>query len=124
MNQQKQLFTIQEISRKLKIPKPTLRFWEKELDGIIVPLRTRGGQRRYTLEHISILEKIKNLRRKGMSLAEVKEELGNNNRAKSDNSNADNIDFLVNRIAKVVRAEVSSFIQNGGVRQKPFEVDE
>ena len=35
----------------LMVPaKPTLRLWEKELDGIIVFHRTRGGQRRYALE--------------------------------------------------------------------------
>ena len=39
--------SIAEISNKLKIPKHTLRFWEKEFHGMIVPLRTQGGQRRY-----------------------------------------------------------------------------
>ena len=37
----------------------TLRFWEKELGEIIIPLRTPGGQRRYKETHISILEQIK-----------------------------------------------------------------
>ncbi|GAI49134.1 unnamed protein product, partial [marine sediment metagenome] len=71
MERQEQLFTIQQLSLKLKIPKPTLRFWEKELDGILVPLRTQGGHRRYTAEHIPILKGIKHLRKKGMSLVEV-----------------------------------------------------
>jgi len=38
------LSSIQEVSTFLNVPKPTLRFWEKELDGILVPSRTRGGQ--------------------------------------------------------------------------------
>lgn len=51
---------------------PTLRFWEKELDGIIVPLRTRGKQRRYGVETASVIEEIKSLREKGMGLAETR----------------------------------------------------
>ena len=53
MDQQEQLFTIQQLSKKLNIPKPTLRFWEKELEGIFVPLRTRGGQRRYRQSEVA-----------------------------------------------------------------------
>jgi len=47
--QENNLISIQEISALLKVAKPTLRFWEKEFEGILVPLRTRGGQRRYTV---------------------------------------------------------------------------
>ena len=62
--QEKNLLTIKQVSRRLNIPKPTLRFWEKELDGIIVPLRNNGGQRHYTPENIAIIEEIKKLRKK------------------------------------------------------------
>ena len=65
------LFTIQQISLKLDIPKSTLRFWEKELDGFILPIRTSGGQRRYGLEDLSIIGKVKELRTRGMSLTEI-----------------------------------------------------
>ncbi|WP_369707420.1 MerR family transcriptional regulator [Desulfosarcina sp. BuS5] len=34
---------MQQVSTKLNILKPTLRFWEKEFNGILVPLRTNGG---------------------------------------------------------------------------------
>ena len=51
--------TIQEVSDRAGISKHTLRFWERELNGVIVPLRTKGGQRRYTLETLSrLLESI------------------------------------------------------------------
>ena len=63
--------SIQHLSLKLKIPKPTLRFWEKEFKDILVPLRTKGGQRRYTAENIIIIKQVKRLREKGVSLAEI-----------------------------------------------------
>lgn len=108
-----QLLSIQEVSDLLKIPKPTLRFWEKELDGIIVPLRTQGGQRRYTAENISVVEEIKELRKRGMSLAEIKRKLSNSGKVKGDHSNSDRIDLLANRVAEVVRAEVHRFLEGG-----------
>jgi len=110
MNPLQQHLTIQQISKRLKIPKPTLRFWEKEFEGILVPLRTRGGQRRYTAEHISVIEEINNLKRKRMSLAEVKDELQNNKKAKSGNSIPKGMDLLAERIAEVVKEEVYRFL--------------
>ncbi|MBA7650635.1 hypothetical protein ES703_58445 [subsurface metagenome] len=71
MEKKQQSFSIQEISVKLKIPKPTLRFWEKEFKDILVPLKTKGGQRRYTLENMSVIKKTKRLREKEVSLAEI-----------------------------------------------------
>ncbi|MCK4728750.1 MAG: MerR family transcriptional regulator [Desulfobacterales bacterium] len=44
--QENNLLTIQEVSKRLKVPKPTLRFWEKELVGIIVLLSSNGRQRK------------------------------------------------------------------------------
>ena len=41
------------------VSKHTLRFWEKTLNGVIVPLRTKGGQRRYTKYHLQIINEIK-----------------------------------------------------------------
>ena len=106
-----QLLSIQDVSNLLKIPKPTLRFWEKELDGIIVPIRTDGGQRRYTAENISVVEEIKELRKRGMSLAEIKRKLSDSNNAKAGNSNSNQLDLLANRVAEVVKAEVSKFLE-------------
>jgi len=111
MDHQKQIFTIQQISQKLNIPKPTLRFWEKELDGIIVPIRTQGGQRRYTAEHISIIEDIAALKTQGMSLAEIKIKNDNRNNAKRYNSDSGRVDLLADQIAEIVRAEVYRFLE-------------
>ncbi len=106
MNRPEHHLTIQQLSLKLKIPKPTLRFWEKEFEGILVPLRTRGRQRRYTAEHISVIEEINNMRREGMSLTEIKRKLGSNNKVQYDNSISNGMDLLAERVAEVVRAEV------------------
>ena len=127
MNPQEQAFTIQQLSLKLDIPKSTLRFWENELNGIIVPHRTRGGQRRYTIEHLSILKEIKQLRGSGISLAEIKRELGKAQMSetglrpigayapvgsqKSGDDQTDRIDSLTNRIAEVVKREIYSFLE-------------
>ena len=103
------LSSIQEVSDLLKVPKPTLRFWEKELNGILAPLRTKGGQRRYDVEQISVIQEIKKLRNKGMSLPEIKRKLSNSN--KGDNSNSNRVDLLAARVAEVVKAEVNRFFE-------------
>ena len=114
MDRQEQLLSIQHLSLKLKIPKSTVRFWEKEFEGILVPLRTKGGQRRYKLEHISIINQIKKLRRKGMSLTQIHAHLMKNYRSNMDNLNPSKIDFLANRVAEIVREEVYGFFDREG----------
>ena len=106
----KPIFTIHQLSRKLDIPRPTLRFWEKELDGIINPLRTEGGQRRYAIEHIRIIQQVKALRGKGMSLAEIKIKLGTHNK-----SDSGAIDLLSERIAEVVRSEIERYFNGSTI---------
>ena len=76
MDSLRQFSTIQQVSQRLDIPKPTLRFWEKEFEGILVPLRTNGGQRRYAAEHIFIIEEIRMLKKAGLTLVEIKRKLG------------------------------------------------
>ena len=109
MDRQKQLFTIQQLSQKLNIPKDTLRFWEKEFEGILVPSRTNGRQRRYSSEDISVIERIKGLRDAGMSLTGIKEKLTNSEKGEYQNSYK--IDLLANRVAKVVKVEIHNFIR-------------
>jgi DNA-binding transcriptional MerR regulator len=121
MDQQEQLFTIQQLSKKLNIPKPTLRFWEKELEGLFVPLRTRGGQRRYTAEHVSTIEEIKKLKGEGMSLLDIKRVFHNNRIGNI--SNRPRIDQLLNRITEVVKTEIANFLENEGLKSKSFEID-
>ena len=118
MNQKEQLHTIQQLSAKLNIPKPTLRFWEKEFKGILLPQRTNGGQRRYTSEHISIIKEIKMLKKAGLSLVEIKRKLGKGQMSEAGSQRfgdeqKDGIDLLAERVAEVVRLEVHRFFQRG-----------
>ena len=103
--------TIQEVSERLGLTTHTLRFWEKELEGVIVPLRTKGGQRRYTLEHLFVIDEIKRLKTKGLSLANIKKELDNryNNAPKS--TQPQKVDLLANRIAEIVKSTIHSFFE-------------
>ncbi|MEA3416008.1 MAG: MerR family transcriptional regulator [Thermodesulfobacteriota bacterium] len=114
-----QLLSIQEVSALLKVPKPTLRFWEKELDGILAPLRTNGRQRRYAVENIAVIDllrqcastarEIKKLKRKGMSLPEIKRKFSDSH--KEGNPNSNRADLLAARVAEVVRVEVNRFFE-------------
>ena len=109
MDRQKEIFSIQQVSLKLNIPKATLRFWEKELNSIIVPLRTQGGQRRYTLDHISTIEEVKKLRENGMHLSEIKRYFKNRSRNYDSRAGSKEIDFLADHIPKIVRSEIYNF---------------
>jgi DNA-binding transcriptional MerR regulator len=103
--------TIQEVSERLGLTKHTLRFWEKELDGVIMPLRTKGGQRRYTLEHLFVIDEIKRLKTKGLSLANIKEELDNRYNNTSSDAEPQKVDYLANRIAEIVKTTIHSFFE-------------
>ena len=113
MKSQKQFLTIQQISENLEVPRPTLRFWEKEFEGILVPLRTKGGQRRYTAEHIFVVKEIRTLKKAGLSLSEIKRKLGDSNHG--NNSGQEGIDLLAEKVAEVVKSEVLRFFERRGI---------
>ena len=118
MDSLKQFLTIQQVSQKLDVPKPTLRFWEKEFEGILVPLRTNGRQRRYAPEHVAVIKEIKLLKKAGLSLAEIKRKLGKGQMSEawcqgSGNGRTDGIDLLAERVAEVVRLEILRFFERG-----------
>jgi UDP-N-acetylglucosamine 4,6-dehydratase len=54
-------YRIQKVSDKLDVPPSTIRYWEAEFPELVRPERTNGGQRRYSNQDISNLQKIKNL---------------------------------------------------------------
>ena len=103
-------YTIQEVSRISDLTAHTLRFWEKELEGVIVPLRTKGGQRRYTKEHLFIIEEIKKLKQKGLRLIEIKKRLSE--KYHSSDQDSQKIDQLANRIAEIVKTAVYNFLED------------
>jgi DNA-binding transcriptional MerR regulator/methylmalonyl-CoA mutase cobalamin-binding subunit len=50
--------TIQEASRLLQVPAPTIRSWERRY-GVPVPGRSHGGHRRYTPEQLQMLQRMR-----------------------------------------------------------------
>ena len=55
---QPKLFSIGQVNAITGIPKPTIRYWEKEFRDYLEPLRTTGNQRRYNETAIADLEKV------------------------------------------------------------------
>ena len=100
--------TIKQVSKALKIPPHTIRFWEREMGGLLNPLRTEGGQRRYLDEHIELLQRIGELRRTGLGLGEIRQILASND--KIDPGDVVALDVLAQRISRVVRSEIERFI--------------
>jgi DNA-binding transcriptional MerR regulator len=109
MNQDNNLLTISEVSRRLNIPKHTLRFWEKEFDGLFSPLRTKGGQRRFAPQHLTLIGEIKRRKEKGMNLSEIKREFLNT--TEEGLGQESEIDRLASRVAEVVKTEVFHFFE-------------
>jgi DNA-binding transcriptional MerR regulator len=103
--------SVREVSEKLGVSAPTLRFWEKELEGVIVPFRTKGGQRRYTLEHLFVIDEIKRLRKKGLSLANIRKEFDQRYSSTVNSSNPQKIDLLANRVANIVKSTIHNFFE-------------
>ena len=100
--------TVKQVSKITGIPPYTLRFWEKEFEGILVPSRTNGGQRRYNEEHISVIENIKRLKEQGIHLSRIKEKLSN----KENHPNTmGGIDLLAQRVGEIVKHEVCNFLK-------------
>lgn len=113
MYENNRLLTISEASQRLHLPKHTLRFWEREFEGIFIPQRTRGGQRRFTTENITVIEEIKKLREKGKSLSEIKRTFMCG--TQQDPEKCSKIDLLASRVAEVVKAEISNFLNGNPI---------
>jgi DNA-binding transcriptional MerR regulator len=109
MKMEEKLFSIEEVSRQVKIPKHTLRFWEKEFEGILVPSRTQGSQRRYTRSDVAMIEEIKRLRKRGKSLDQIKNQLNLLNSGQE--LQGSHIHSLGEKVAEMVKEEVSLFLR-------------
>ena len=96
-----------------------------------------AGQRRYAPEHISVIKKIKMLKKAGLSLAEIKRKMGKGiddsligrlddsgkgrdteqmskaGSQMSGDGRTGGIDLLAERVAEVVKMEVLRFFQRG-----------
>lgn len=103
-------YSIQEVSRMADVSKHTLRFWEKTLSGVIVPLRTKGGQRRYTKHHLKIINEIKQLKKSGLSLNDINGKMGKSDSTEETDEKSNKIDILANQIAEVVKESIYNFL--------------
>ena len=73
-------YKIQKVSKKLEVPRSTIRYWEAEFPEFLNPKRTPGGQRRYSEEDIYNLRRIKKLLyQKNRSIDEAKDILKKGN---------------------------------------------
>jgi DNA-binding transcriptional MerR regulator len=103
--------SIQEVSSRLNVSKHTLRFWEKELEGVLVPLRSRGGQRRYTQKHLLLIQEIRGFKQRGLRLAEIKMRLNGRHDPKAENSIEQKIDNIAAQIAEMVKTALYSLLE-------------
>jgi len=90
-------FSIAEISEKLKVPKHTLRFWEREFGAAFVPLRTPGT----AALHDGTCDRDRydqDLRERGLSLSEIKRSL--KEETGEGHPHTKKIDLLANRWPK------------------------
>jgi DNA-binding transcriptional MerR regulator len=101
--------TIREASRRVNVSTHTLRYWEKALEGIVTPSRTAGGQRRYSREDLRLLETVKQLKRQGLTLSSIREELSRDFDEKRRIADDRLLDLLVDHIAETVRSSIYRF---------------
>lgn len=74
----KKYFTISEVSTQLNTKPSLIRFWEKEFNTILKPLKNKNGERRYREKDIDKLNYIYRLiREKGYSLRGAKQFMAN-----------------------------------------------
>jgi DNA-binding transcriptional MerR regulator len=104
-------FTIQQVSRRCDVSKSTLRFWEKKFGDRLSPLRSEGGQRRYSAEHVQAVAVIKRLKAEGLSLEEINACLSPRP-AEETSPTAPGLDHLAERIAALVKHEVCRFFES------------
>lgn len=112
MNPAQQTFTIQEVSERLDLSKSTLRFWEKEFDSYILPKRTSGGQRRYGNKDVLLLSTISNMKKQGLTLADIKHHLAIQ-QVNEKGMDTETIEKLAKQIAGAVHREIIRFFQQG-----------
>lgn len=104
--------SIQEVSDRTGLPKSTLRYWEKEFNGIIAPERTPGGQRRYRQAHIDLFREISLFKQEGKSIQEIKHlfSIKAGREDASHDAGCASVEMLAWRIAELVSEEVNRFL--------------
>lgn len=75
MSSNEALYPIREVSSLTGVNSITLRAWERRY-GLIEPIRTDGGHRLYTLDHIDAIKAAVKLTSEGIPISQVKSRLG------------------------------------------------
>jgi DNA-binding transcriptional MerR regulator len=104
------LFKIQQISQKCDVSKSTLRFWEKKFKDLLSPIRSAGGQRRYSADHVAVIMRIKALKEEGLSLDGIGERINPAGVVGESSLDEASCEHLADRIAALVRVEVRRFL--------------
>lgn len=66
-------YTIKEVQERTKVPQGTIRQWERDLEGVFVVPRNEQNNRYYTEFEIDIINKIKKMRDKNVSITMIKD---------------------------------------------------
>jgi DNA-binding transcriptional MerR regulator len=106
-----QIISIKQVCNLTGLPPSTLRFWEKEFAGLLEPIRTNGGQRRYDEKTLVIINEIKKMRAQRMPLFEIKENLSH----LRNQSLEFKIESFANRLAAVVKAEIYQYLYDNEI---------
>ncbi len=113
------LYSISQVNALTGVPKSTIRFWEKEFDEFLIPLRTAGNQRRYDIKTVEVIGRINQLvnsegytlegaRRKMNDLEKPQDNSGNNSKAQLNELAETMSDYLLQKLFERVRQEESS----------------
>jgi len=94
---------IGEVARKLRIPEPTLRFYERM--GLIEPARTPGGTRQYFPQHVRRLQSIFMLTEAGVGLEEIREIVRARNGCRTGSESSHKVGQLLEQRLAEIRAK-------------------
>jgi len=110
------LYSISQVNALTGVPKSTIRFWEKEFDEFLIPLRTAGNQRRYDSSSVNVIESINQLvNEEGYTLEGARRKMRDQLEPKtSDNGNGSpkaNIDELAETMSDYLLKKLFEHVQ-------------
>lgn len=76
------VYAMGTVSRLTGLSPRQIRYYDKL--GLVTPFRTEGGHRLYSQQDVDDLVVVKDLLRKGYSVAEIREEMGKRNQARKN----------------------------------------
>ena len=90
------LYSISQVNALTGVPTSTIRFWEKEFQDFLTPLRTAGNQRRYNTKMVSMIDTINQLvNSEGYTLEGARRKMNGKTVSDSDNKPQKQMDGMV-----------------------------